>query len=552
MQFQSVVAAALERTLPRTCPGRVDTFSKQLHRTLSRLSIVMLILLMGVSISVRAQQPCNPTPRLNVVTSHGPFQYGTPTLPTTVTYRVIVLSPAPTNSGDFTGAVVNAFNTWSTANTSNGSWIKFVNTTPTLSGDITVILCNTAGCTASGAPGDTKGVPQVGCPITGARIEIDLTKTSKVVGSPPQLDTGTTFKLALHEIGHTMGLDDQPTTTGVEGCGMVVGGSVMNVPCLDQDHTTFASASYTIATAPTSCDNNTVSSFPGCPAPPPPPSCTPSGCGGGGSGFLPTCGGSGGCSGSCIPPPPPPPPPNGVQCTTPQPNYTCSCDTTNGTWDCLCPGTPGTCPDGGTQVCQNGQWICGFSCVTIGPPPTCPDGSPPTCTANGWDCGSSCTQPPPTCPDGSAPTCTPNGWDCGSTCPIPPPTCPDGSAPTCTANGWDCGSSCTQPPPTCADGSDPQCTADGWQCPPPPPPGCSGSCGSGGGGGGGTGGCDCDPTTCVDCQDTSQCGPGFETNRRNGVFQWLDFASAPLFGAVLVVPFVLRRRRLRSGRIERQ
>jgi hypothetical protein len=174
-------------------------------------------------------------------------------------------------------AAINAFANWSSADTwTNNSAVTF-SESQSGSVPITVTTCNTPEC-LQGAPAETAISVNAAGTVTRADITVDTT----------QVTNGTDFLRALmHEIGHTMGLDERQGENA-PNCGYTVGGSVMNGVCGGS----FDFISETV----TDCDNGAVDSNPVYP-PPPPPVCEPTG--------LPQCSNWDYFTCSCLDPPAP-------------------------------------------------------------------------------------------------------------------------------------------------------------------------------------------------------------------------------------------------------
>lgn len=206
----------------------------------------LLILWKGAQL--QAQTQCQ-NPPLNP--NHGGWAQGS----SGVTYRIS--SNATTAQ---TSQIDQAFQSWSSANQSNNSNVTFQNMGSAVGpSQVSVTLCNTAGCAPGGFAAFTQTTPAIGSPITGATITIDTTQVSTA--------NSNVLRVALHEIGHTMGLGELGQS-GEPNCGMVPGGSVMNRIC---------DGSFgLIPTSVTGCDNNGINELPDYPPPPPPP--PPSGC----------------------------------------------------------------------------------------------------------------------------------------------------------------------------------------------------------------------------------------------------------------------------------
>ncbi len=103
--------------------------------------------------------------------------------------------------------------------------------------------------------------------MTGAAITFDTSQTAAYDPSAAGYDT-MFLKQALHEIGHTMGLDHPPNPTG-NGCDQTDGASVMNYACGTND------SENNMPTAVADCDNDEVTNNY---LPPPPPLCQPTTC----------------------------------------------------------------------------------------------------------------------------------------------------------------------------------------------------------------------------------------------------------------------------------
>jgi len=174
-------------------------------------------------------------------------------VPTNVGYQI------PTGATAAQTSQINqAFQSWTSANESiNNSFVGFLNVGSGGAPQITITLCNTPGCAPGGSPAVTLPEPPDGHPIVGAEIIIDTTQV-------PTTDSDL-LRGMLHEIGHTMGLDDLGQS-GQPNCGMVPGGSVMNQIC----DGSFA----LMPTSVTTCDDNGVDNLPDYP-PPPCGSCVP-------------------------------------------------------------------------------------------------------------------------------------------------------------------------------------------------------------------------------------------------------------------------------------
>jgi hypothetical protein len=168
--------------------------------------------------------------------------------------------------------IQNAINAWDTANQSNNSGVRFSSSTPpagapTITFQIGGANANNAGHT------DTTVNLQTGI-IQSATVTFYT--DGKTPGGNPIYDAGQAgyydmfLKVGLHEIGHTMGLDDAPVpSTGY--CDQPDGATVMNGYCGTND------SGGNLSKTVTPCDQNALNSSDS-PYPPPPPT------GGGGGG----------------------------------------------------------------------------------------------------------------------------------------------------------------------------------------------------------------------------------------------------------------------------
>jgi hypothetical protein len=186
-----------------------------------------------------------------------------------------------TNVPDSTlqSAITSAFKSWNKANSGNGSNVNFQ---PSGAGhtanyiwyeEATSILepgdvAPAATLFANGAYNPTSSQ------ITGTiETAVDARNAggtwfnTSPSASPPYLTA--LLKVCLHEIGHTMGLIDQPSNPSLTCGGETPAGSVMNQLCGIND------SGGNLPTSPTNCDNTGVSSVPGyqpnavvCTAPP--------------------------------------------------------------------------------------------------------------------------------------------------------------------------------------------------------------------------------------------------------------------------------------------
>lgn len=154
---------------------------------------------------------------------------------------------------DMRTQLTTAFQRWTTANSTNGSKVKFaeVDATHNTAG-IKVqggAYCTAKGCTASGATiADTNGI------VSSATINIDITNQGGLFFDPQGSGFGNALlKVLLHEVGHTMGITDVPADTSQNCGGQTANNSVMNGKCGLNDQ------GNNMATTVKACDNTEVS-----------------------------------------------------------------------------------------------------------------------------------------------------------------------------------------------------------------------------------------------------------------------------------------------------
>jgi hypothetical protein len=200
-----------------------------------------------------------PTPTFNTMT-----QAQQPYWPKGMT----VYYDSTTNVPDSTlqSAITSAFKAWNKANASNGSQVSFQ---PVSAGqspnyiwyeEATSVLQpgNINPALTAFAPGTFNTTTSQ---ITGLiKTAVDARDAggpwfnTSINASPPYITA--LFKVSMHEIGHTMGLYDQPITSGKTCGNQTPAGSVMNELCGVND------SNSNLPTSPTSCDNNGVASIP--------------------------------------------------------------------------------------------------------------------------------------------------------------------------------------------------------------------------------------------------------------------------------------------------
>lgn len=253
------------------------------RRYCSCLVLLLLAIAAGsvsfLAIHTEAQNPCPPG------------QYGRASWPANTTVYFDDTNLSSTQQS----AISTSISSWNSANQSNGSGVSFVaasaqhpatlvfSNSPTPPPGITQNCTVPAGaaaqtCLAANPPNSSNEVS--------AAIVFNPSGTIQNTTTPiydPNVSSYSTFvdKIGLHEIGHTMGLDNQPAPLI---CGDA--NTVMNVFCGTND------SGGNMAVNVTGCDNTEVNNvYP--PPPPPPPS------GGCTSDADCTCGGQCGKDGTC-------------------------------------------------------------------------------------------------------------------------------------------------------------------------------------------------------------------------------------------------------------
>lgn len=261
---------------------------------------------------------------ITILTFNGKTQTTNPCPPATLAAwpkDATVYYEVPTTvDGKISSGITNAIASWKIANTTTSSGVKFE---PADSSHPPMLTFNVTVEGGEDIAYITRTYNSDGTLAT-ARITLDIASADPVTGpnidgTRPSID-GFLVKVYEHEIGHTMGLDEAPDTSGP--CGQQALATVMNAACGINDE------GGAMATFITDCDKNAVNSHP-----------TYSGGGGGdpcdvdGNGCLDVaCGGDNQCGGGgCIP---------------------FTCDGVGQIWDqnqCCCVGmTDGIC--GGTPI----------------------------------------------------------------------------------------------------------------------------------------------------------------------------------------------------------
>lgn len=156
--------------------------------------------------------------------------------------------------------ITAALSTWHQENLGNNSHVRFLQGLPPPGAEnYATLTVRTATPTLSGAPADTVKNTPTG-PISSATITFDLAKTipntspAQKVYDPHVAGYNSIFrKVMLHELGHTMGLRDEPGGTGP--CqGQSAGNTVMNGICGQNDRLN------NMPTDVATCDNQQVNS----------------------------------------------------------------------------------------------------------------------------------------------------------------------------------------------------------------------------------------------------------------------------------------------------
>lgn len=144
---------------------------------------------------------------------------------------------------------VDAFREWNTANnSSNTSGVVFYPSDAAHPPNFSIINASAGGSPAHSAIGVNPST-RVTQSVT---TKIDVNNPAIYSSSQPGYNT-VFKKVMLHEIGHTMGINDQPVPNGSANCGgQTAGKSVMNGKCGMNDQ------GNNLPTTVTACDNNSV------------------------------------------------------------------------------------------------------------------------------------------------------------------------------------------------------------------------------------------------------------------------------------------------------
>jgi len=181
--------------------------------------------------------------------------------------------------GNVQSAVRSATQIWNKANTGNGSGVSF----QLVTAGATAQLTYKEGATKNGTPGETD-ITFTGGTINQATTTIDAKNPAFFDMSNQANYSSALLQVCLHELGHTMGLADQPGNCSTQSAGT----SVMNEFCGINDGSGTGNPTNVPISIP-NCDKNGVSAEPNysmtiggcgdivCPVgdlPPTPPSCT--------------------------------------------------------------------------------------------------------------------------------------------------------------------------------------------------------------------------------------------------------------------------------------
>lgn len=159
--------------------------------------------------------------------------------------------------------IQNALNAFNIANQSNNSCVSFVAgpAPPNAINPRTIIFQHRT--LAAGNPPKTITVLDSTGAAKSATVTINPSSTYSsgvAIFNPTKPGYSTIYqKVALPEIGHTMGLDHTPYNNTISCVGQVAGGSIMNLPCGTNDAPIFGQPSI-MPTSVTSCDNQRISS----------------------------------------------------------------------------------------------------------------------------------------------------------------------------------------------------------------------------------------------------------------------------------------------------
>lgn len=156
----------------------------------------------------------------------------------------------------------SAASKWTTANSDNLSGVKFLPGPPPGGATGYGTLSFSNGPVSGGDPAKVDYTNVSGTALKSATITFNSSSTASYDPALPGYDT-VFLKNALHEMGHTLGLNHPPLPESGDGCDQTDNASVMNYQCGANDR--FGN----IATDVQPCDNNTINSFY-----PPPLDCT--------------------------------------------------------------------------------------------------------------------------------------------------------------------------------------------------------------------------------------------------------------------------------------
>ncbi|HEU0124242.1 MAG TPA: hypothetical protein VFQ91_27170 [Bryobacteraceae bacterium] len=214
---------------------------------------ILCCLVMVILIPDNIGMAACPTPAVTYSWPHG--------IPVTYSFATYVGAPAFTHIGasglGVTSDIDYAYNLWSYANQNqNSSNVTFYNSTTGFN-RIYVVSVNSPG-----VPGLDPGVAAnytLGLFSGTSNVavqDITLYYGSISIGGLPNYSSGAGLgpfitKVMLHEVGHAMGLTDQPLGSGACG-GQTAGQSVMNATCGTND------SAGNLPTSVQSCDNASI------------------------------------------------------------------------------------------------------------------------------------------------------------------------------------------------------------------------------------------------------------------------------------------------------
>jgi hypothetical protein len=216
------------------CPSAFRAFMA------SAVLCLTALLVSGSMKAVRAQSGCPPVDQAVAGWAQG----------TTVYYDINTLPPS------IRIQLTDAFQKWTEANSSNGSGIKFAPADATHPPNFTVQAGRAMTSSGDSHPAITTMSPVTGN-VTSAVTNIDVFNAGGNWYDTNRSDFETAMlKVMLHEIGHTMGIDDVPVPTPNDCGNQTARNSVMNSFCGVNDEGNNQPQDVT------TCDNGSVSQVP--------------------------------------------------------------------------------------------------------------------------------------------------------------------------------------------------------------------------------------------------------------------------------------------------